>query len=440
MGQIPRPPKALKASKRQDSAGRRPRRALTNIGGKVQVQSGKDGDQQLLTHALDVGPDEACATAHLHGFHSYPARLHASTAQRLIAGLTERGESVLDPFCGSGTVLLEAQIAGRQPFGVDANPLAIALTSLKLHRTTAEQRQELVALAKAVAESADARRLAKAGASRRHAPGAAAHFEPHVFLELDGLQWGIQQINEPFCRSALLLVLSAILNKVSRRVSDTSQVVERQRLASGFVIRFFVRKAQELAARMAELAKLLPQSQSNTANIKLGDAQRLPFRSASIQAVITSPPYPGIYDYVEHHRLRLNWLGLPTQHLEQHEIGAKRKVKHDPNLFRSQFNAQLQACLAEMARVLVPSGTAALVLADSVVGNTPWYADEEVSQLAERAGLILAAQAAQVRPHFHAPTAAAFNRRPRCERLLLLRPPSGNSRRKGPVLHRRSGG
>jgi hypothetical protein len=357
----------------------------------------------------------------------------------LIAGLSEPGQAVLDPFCGSGTVLLEAHIADRPTFGIDANPLAIALTSLKLHRSTSAQRQELVALAKAVAESADARRLAKAGASRRHAAGAAMHFEPHVFLELDGLQAGIRQIEEPFFKSALLLVLSAILNKVSRQVSDTTQTVQRQRLASGFVIRFFVRKAQELAARMSEFASHLSPRGASPATVKLGDAQHLPFRSASIRAVITSPPYPGIYDYVEHHRLRLKWLGLPAQHLEQHEIGAKRDAgKQPPGLFRSRFNAQLQACLAEMARVLVPDGTVALVLADSAIGQTAWYADEEIGQLAQPTGLVLAAHAAQERPHFHAPTSRAFSRRPRCERLLLLRLKPSDARKPAGILHKRS--
>jgi DNA modification methylase len=154
----------------------------------------------------------------------------------------------------------------------------------------------------------------------------------------------------------------------------------------------------------------------------LGDAQRLPFLSSSITAVVTSPPYPGIYDYVEHHRLRLKWLGLPTQHLEQHEIGAKRNsLRQSAALFRSEFNAQLQRCLAEMARVVVPDGTVALVLADSVVGRTAWYADEEMSRLAQPAGMVLVAQASQVRPHFHGPTSSAFSSRPRSERLLLFR-------------------
>jgi DNA modification methylase len=427
MGPIPRPDNAGPPSRRRSPAGEpRKRRALTNVGGKISVEASCRADEVLLTQALDVRADDPYISAHLHGFHSYPARLHPHTAQRLVTGLTRPGQAVLDPFCGSGTVLLEAWLAGRSVFGLDANPLAIALSSLKLHRTSPARGSELLAIAKAVAEAADARRLAKAGAARRHPAGESSQFDPHVFLELDGLQSGIQQVSDRFYQSALMLVLSSILNKVSRRTSDTSLGPSRQRWASGFVIRFFVRKAQELVARLLECDRIAPKPPVPPVCIKLGDAQSLPFRKNSVNAVITSPPYPGIYDYVEHHRLRLKWLGLSAHHLEQHEIGAKRhSTRQDPSAFRSEFNAQLQRCLAEIGRVLVPDGTAVLVLADSVIGRTPWYADEEISRLVRNSGLVLSSQASQVRPHFHEPTGRAFQRRPRCERVLVLRRPGG---------------
>ena len=423
MGHIPRQVRAGARLRRKGPSETKPqRRALTNVGGKVFVEGNSATDRELLVRALEVSAEDPYVSAHVHGFHSYPARLHPRTAQSLVTGLTLAGQAVLDPFCGSGTVLVEARIAGRVVFGLDANPLAIALSSLKLRTMNPAQRRELLALAKGVAEAADVRRLSKAGPSRRHAPSDLVHFDPHVFLELDGLQWGIQQIQDPLCKSALMLVLSSVLNKVSRRVSDTSQETSRQRWASGFVIQLFVRKTQELVTRMVALDRLLPEKALPAPTVKLGDAQQLPFRSGTITAVVTSPPYPGIYDYVEHHRLRLKWLGLATQHLEQHEIGAKRNsLRQSAALFRLEFNTQLQRCLAEMARVVVPDGTVALVLADSVVGRTAWYADEEMSRLAQPAGMVLVAQASQVRPHFHGPTSNAFSKRPRSERLLLFR-------------------
>ncbi len=399
-----------------------PRRALTNVGGKVLIELGNARDQDLLKLALEVRSDDPALMSHVHGFHAYPARLHPVTARRLLTGLTRPGDCVLDPFCGSGTVLVEALLQGRVAFGLDANPLSVMLASYKLKRTTLADRESLLAGAKAVTEDAEARRVARAGATRRYPASQASQFDPHVLLELDGLQSSIRKLQDPQCRTGLLLTLSAIANKVSRQTSDTQARPNQRRWASGYVIKFFYKKAEELVKRQAEFSQQLVVESKRSFDVRLGDAQQLPFRSSSVAAIVSSPPYPGIYDYVDHHRLRLQWLGLNTNYLQRHEIGAKRQARgHDAQQFRKNYNAQLGQCLSEMARVSRQTGTIALIIADSVIGTKAWYADEEVDALASKAGLCLVATASQVRPHFHRSTEQAFGRRPRSERLLLLR-------------------
>jgi DNA modification methylase len=358
----------------------------------------------------------------MHGFHAYPARLHPITARRLVAGLTRPGDCVLDPFCGSGTVLVEALLQGRVAFGLDANPLSAMLASYKLKGTTSAERERLLASAMTVAAAAEARRIARAGATRRYPVNQASQFDPHVLLELDGLQSSIKKLPDAQCQTGLLLVLSAITNKVSRQTSDTAVRPNQRRWASGFVIKFFLKKTEELVRRQAEFSTQLQGDSKQLADVRLGDAQKLPFRSNGVAAIISSPPYPGIYDYVEHHRLRLQWLGLNTNYLQQHEIGARRQARgRDGQQFRKNYNTQLGQCLCEMARVSCQTGTVALIIADSVIDARAWYADEEIDSLAARAGLRLVAAASQVRPHFHKSTEQAFGRRIRSERLLLLR-------------------
>ena len=396
------------------------RRALTNVGGNVELCRGRLQDQELLKAALHVRADDPYARSHVHGFHAYPARLHPVTAQRLVKGLARPGDSVLDPFCGSGTVLVEAQIERRRAAGVDANPLAVMLSSYKLQRMRQSECERLVADAKLVAESAEARRTGRVGPSKRYPANQACQFDPHVLLELDGLITAIAKLADAQSKAGLRLVLSSIINKFSRQTSDTAARPSQRRVAAGFVIRFFLGKAEELARRQAEFAKLLPTRSAQDFDIRLGDARELPYRNRSIEAIISSPPYPGVYDYIEHHRLRLQWLGLDARFLDRHEIGARRQNRTN-NSLRNEYNTQLLQCLNEMARVLRPGGTIALVVADSVVDAKAWYADEEIESLAETAGLWLAAAAAQIRPHFHRATGHAFGRRPRSERLLLLR-------------------
>ena len=67
--------------------------------------------------------------------HPYPARFIESIPYKLITeiGLNEN-ERVLDPFCGSGTTLLEAQKLGYESVGIDLNPIACLISRVKTQK------------------------------------------------------------------------------------------------------------------------------------------------------------------------------------------------------------------------------------------------------------------------------------------------------------------
>ena len=399
------------------------RRALSHIGGPIEAQGENRNDVTLATRAFDVAPDEEASRAHVHGFHSYPARVDPRTVRLLVEGLSPRGATVLDPFCGSGTVLVEARLAGRAPIGTDANPLAVELAWWKARGTTEKERASILEAAQKVKAHAEKRRAARAGATRRYGPEDVALFDPHVLLELDGLRDGIaQERNEDLAR-VLRLVLSAILIKVSRRQGDSSAQLAPKRLASGFTIRLFGAKAEELVRRLAAFAAMLPKDAPAPA-VRLGDARVLEgIRDGSVAAIVTSPPYAGTYDYLAHHEARLRWLSIEPTSFAQREIGARRhftELSFEQAIAR--WDADFTAALLAMRRVLAPNGVAALVLGDSAAGTRPILADRTVRKLAPRAKLRVTAVVSQERPHFHGPTMRAFQKTPRREHLILLRP------------------
>ncbi len=417
------------------------RRSLTHVGGAARTA----GDAKVaakLAEALDVRPaptpGERSANAapaangterddpdraHVHGFHTYPARMHPETAARLVRALSERGATVLDPFCGSGTVLIEAMVAGRQAVGTDLNPLAERLARFKTRRFDARDREAIASGARAVAAFADERRKRRAGATHRYPREDVELFDPHVLLELDSIRAAIDgpETGSAPVREALELVLSAILVKVSRRASDTSRTAAPRRLAAGYTARLFVRKAEELAARIAELESLLA-SDLPPGRVELDDASRLRSVAAStVDAVITSPPYVATYDYLEHHALRIRWLNLDPRAFSAGEIGARRRYDRlDAPAARDAWSRELGAALRAMARVCRKGASVGIVLADSAVQGEALRADAIVTSVAAGAGFVFRARASQDRPHFHGPTARAFEDAPRAEHAIAL--------------------
>ncbi len=412
------------------------RRSLTHVGGAVET-AGDGRVAAALAQALDVpAPDEAGARGsagdeadrtHVHGFHTYPARMHPVTAERLVRALCSERGTVLDPFCGSGTVLVEAMLAGRRAVGTDLNPLAVRLSRLKTARWDAPTRDAIAAQARHVAGLADARRTRRAGATQRYPKEDVEIFDPHVLLELDSIRAGIRELRAPpsesssRVRDALELVLSSILVKLSRRTSDTSSTTSPRRIAAGFAARLFAKKADELSHRLAALGQRVPQD-APPARVELDDATRLRTLPAStVDAVIGSPPYVATYDYLAHHALRMRWLELDTRALSAREMGARRRYSQlDATAARQAWSRELAAVLASLSRLCRTGSTVTFLLADSAVGDEALRADAILASVARDGGFSFLARASQKRPHFHGPTALAFRHAPRAEHAIVL--------------------
>ena len=60
----------------------------------------------------------------LHSVSSYVGRIKPAFAHWLIDICSNENDVILDPFCGIGTVVLEADIMDRKAIGIDLNPYA----------------------------------------------------------------------------------------------------------------------------------------------------------------------------------------------------------------------------------------------------------------------------------------------------------------------------
>lgn len=92
----------------------------------------KDGEPIPVNFRALV-PELGKVDRYTHLIHSYPAKLLANIPYFFLSSeeLCPKNGLVLDPFCGTGTVLLEAVLSGRNSCGADANPLAELITNVK---------------------------------------------------------------------------------------------------------------------------------------------------------------------------------------------------------------------------------------------------------------------------------------------------------------------
>jgi SAM-dependent methyltransferase len=375
---------------------KRRRRALSHRAGKR--RSAGDADvREVLERAFQRARDEE-HDQDTHGFHAWPARMHRSIADELLTRFALPDEVVLDPFCGSGTVLVEARARGLASVGVDLNPLALRVSEVKARtpgrKGLARFEETLAGLVERSKVRVRARRPARAPL-----PAAEVRcYAPHVLKELAGLWEEIRAVEDFEDRRALQVLLSAIVVKVSRQRADTATRQDSdKRVGRFFPSELFGRKGLELIDRWRAYADRVPRG-TPAPRLREGDARELgSLLDAPAHLVVTSPPYGGTYDYVTHHERRFPWLGLDARAFAKKEIGARRRLSRGRDA-RAAWDREVGGFLRSLADVLAPGGRSVLLLGDGHVGGERVAADEQVARLAPDVGLEVVATCAEERP------------------------------------------
>lgn len=405
----------------QGETGRR--RALSHVGGPARARGEPEAAARL--ERIVTGVEEVPADRLTHPFHAWPGRLHPEIARRVLAGSAAlprgRPGRVLDPFCGGGTTGVEAFAAGHAAVGVDLNPVALLVGRARSTLLDGAGRAAFVERARAIAGEVFGRarrrepvRLSSAARSQGRWYG------PHVLLELQGLADGAREEPDEVLRTLLRAVLSSILVKVSLQRADSREEGVPRQVGRGTASTLFARRAEELAVRLAALEAEVPSGTPPPAWIT-GDARDLPEGARGpFDLVLTSPPYPGTFDYLAHQARRLPWLGFGPgagEFADRGEIGARRRQGEGA---LAAWEADLRAWLVSVRRALRPGGEAYLVVGDGLLEGRPWLAAEAVRVAALDTGLVPVAVVSQERPHFHPASRAAYAGRPREEHLVWL--------------------
>lgn len=281
-----------------------------------------------------------------HLIHTYPAKLLSNIPYYFL--MTEdfcpHGGIVLDPFCGTGTVLLEAALSGRQAWGADANPLAVLISKVK---TTYISKEILLRSLSTILNRAERSREMPRMSSMIE-----GWFSDSTVTQLFRLQQSIEKIKNIKQKNFFLLCLSNLIRKVSYADPTIAVPVHLNpnRFAEGSerretaTFRLETLKAVDVYDKFEGICRLNIErinslkgvKKINMAEVVSNDARHLTkhltdeevIPDNTVDLILTSPPYAGAQKYIRASRLNLFWMGM-TDAAEIRNIDGKNIGRED---------------------------------------------------------------------------------------------------------------
>lgn len=258
--------------------------------------------------------------------HPFPAKMAPNIAIDHLGSTANEELVVLDPMCGSGTVLAAAAARGHSARGFDVDPLAVLMSSVATHVVDTEkvvvEAERVCALARG--SSVDTPRWDDLETQKF----AEYWFAAPQRRQLNRLSRELDKVDDDAVRRALQVALSrTIITKAPKAslAADTSHSrPHRVATESSYdVYRGF-------ESSVASLKKLLDErSIVGSVEVRRGDARALDLADSSVDLVITSPPYLNAIDYLRGHKMSLIWFGhtIPElRRIRSNSIGAERAL------------------------------------------------------------------------------------------------------------------
>ena len=319
---------------------------------KLSFRVGTDLTDQIAADSWEYS--DANTQYLTHNVHRYSGKFIPQIAARAIELLTEPGDLVLDPFCGSGTTLLESAIRGRYSLGYDLNPLAVLITQVKITPVQSIQLEHLrVTMRKAVANIGTHSDLPLfsdlAPISEVQEKGIGSDdwfrkwFQPRVLDDLQSLYSTIEAIENVPLQRIGLVAFSNILRKFSNAHSGYPNVMfDRKSPLKRSPLPSFLKSLNETIDAVSSIEGIL--SGQVTARIEHANSEELQISDATIDAVVTHPPYIGSVPYAEYGALSLMWLGSDPKALDAALTGGKRQSKDVVKNFEKSYRKIIGEC------------------------------------------------------------------------------------------------
>lgn len=286
-----------------------------------------------------------------HWIYPYKGKFHPQMIRALlnIIGL-DKGDTVLDPFIGSGTTAVEAQLLGINCIGIDISPLCVLQSRVKTE--SIEVLSDILALQEEIVKV----------------------IKPNLF-NLDGRNFDdiISNIESEKVKNFYSMAkLVAVSDSIRRRREFSNALLKNLGLMTAS-IRDYVDIVNKLSLSLGKM------------HIKTGDSRALPLANESIDGIITSPPYSIALDYVLNDSHALKELGYNILEIREQFIGVRGKMQTRIDL----YNEDMKKSLLEMSRILKPQKYAVIIIGNATYLGQEIKTVQFTIEYAERVGFKL---------------------------------------------------
>lgn len=332
-----------------------------------------------------IRADRQLAKRH-YGVHPYFTRRPPNVVRSYIEHYTQPGDSVLDPFGGSGVTAIEAFLLNRQAIHNDINPLgnfiAGQIADVRRRDTNYIKRAlhevdsacgELVRRIPSMSGDELKQGLRKVRLPENidlpknaDVPRFYDLFTPGQLLALALIKGAIDNLRDKAARNQLLLAWSATLAKLNRTFLSAKGRAESRGGSSIFSIyRYkvarsvvelppwdtFSERAANIIVAKEEVLKEVKYQHSQggfrgTFRVLSEDVLDLPKRLKPVDYIFTDPPYGGHIAYLDLSTIWNHWLGFSVPaHVRRKEIIVGGELGKSEEEYISRLSSSVRACL-----------------------------------------------------------------------------------------------